>query len=31
LKSETMKARLLQATRRQTGMSIEAVVEKLGV
>jgi antitoxin YefM len=31
LKSETMKARLLQAAQRQTGMSFEAVVEKLGV
>jgi antitoxin YefM len=31
LKTETMKDRLLQAARRQTGLSFEAVVEKLGV
>ncbi|MGA2716488.1 MAG: type II toxin-antitoxin system prevent-host-death family antitoxin [Bryobacteraceae bacterium] len=31
LKSETMKDRLLQAAQRQTGLSFEAVVEKLGV
>jgi antitoxin YefM len=31
LKSETMKARLLQAARRQTGLSLEDVIEKLGV
>ena len=31
LKSETMKDRLLQAARRQTGLSLDAVIEKLGV
>ena len=31
LKSETMKDRLLQAAQRQTGLSLEAVVEKLGI
>jgi antitoxin YefM len=31
LKSEAMKDRLLQAAKRQTGLSIEAVTEKLGV
>ena len=31
MKSETMRDRLLQATKRQTGMSFEAVIEKLGV
>jgi antitoxin YefM len=31
LKSESMKARLLQAAQRQTGLSFEDVVEKLGV
>jgi len=31
LKSETMKDRLLQATQRQTGLSFEAAVEKLGI
>ena len=31
LKSETMKDRLLQAGQRQTGLSFEAVIEKLGV
>jgi antitoxin YefM len=31
LKSEAMKDRLLQASRRQTGLSFEDVVEKLGV
>ena len=31
LKSEAMKDRLLQETRRQTGLSFEDVVEKLGV
>ena len=31
LKSETMKDRLLQAARRQTGLSFEAAVEKLGI
>jgi antitoxin YefM len=31
LKSETMKDRLLQAARRQTGLSLEDVIEKLGV
>jgi antitoxin YefM len=31
LKSETMKDRLLQAARRQTGLSLEAAVEKLGI
>ena len=31
LKSEAMKDRLLQATRRQTGLSFEDVIEKLGV
>jgi prevent-host-death family protein len=31
LKSEAMKDRLLQAARRQNGLSFEAVVGKLGV
>jgi PHD/YefM family antitoxin component YafN of YafNO toxin-antitoxin module len=31
MKSETMRDRLLQAAQRQTGMSFEAVIEKLGV
>jgi antitoxin YefM len=31
LKSETMKRRLLEARDRQGGLSIEAVVEKLGI
>lgn len=31
LKSETMKDRLLQAAGRQTGLSLEDVIEKLGV
>ena len=31
LKSETMKQRLLAAAQRQAGLSIEAVVEKLGI
>jgi antitoxin YefM len=31
LKSETMKDRLLQAAQRQTGLSFEAAVEKLGI
>ena len=31
LKSETMKQRLLAAKQRQGGLSLEAVVEKLGV
>ena len=31
LKSEAMKQRLLAAVRRQDGLSIEAVVEKLGI
>jgi hypothetical protein len=31
LKSEAMKDRLLQAARRQTGLSFEDVIEKLGV
>jgi len=31
LKSAPMKDRLLHAAQRQTGLSIEAVVEKLGV
>jgi PHD/YefM family antitoxin component YafN of YafNO toxin-antitoxin module len=31
LKSRAMKDRLLQAAHRQTGLSLEAVVEKLGV
>jgi antitoxin YefM len=31
LKSQTMKDRLVQAAQRQTGLSFEAVVEKLGV
>jgi antitoxin YefM len=30
-KSEAMKDRLLQAARRQTGLSFEDVIEKLGV
>ena len=31
LKSEAMKARLLAAKQREAGMSIEAVIEKLGI
>jgi len=31
LKSETMKQRLLAAARREGGLSIEAVVEQLGI
>jgi hypothetical protein len=31
LKSETMKGRLLAALRRRDGISLEAVVEKLGI
>jgi PHD/YefM family antitoxin component YafN of YafNO toxin-antitoxin module len=31
LRSQTMKQRLLQASQRQDGLSIEAVVEKLGI
>jgi antitoxin YefM len=31
LKSESMKVRLLQAAQRQTGLTFEDVVEKLGV
>ena len=31
LKSDTMKQRLLAAARRQNGLSLEAVVEKLGI
>jgi hypothetical protein len=31
LKSEAMKKRLLAATQRRDGLSIEAVVEKLGI
>lgn len=31
LKSETMKERLLAAAKRQNGLSLEAVVEKLGI
>ena len=31
LKSEAMKDRLLQASRRQTGLSFEDVIEKLGI
>ncbi len=31
LKSETLKQRLLAAARRQDGLSLEAVVEKLGI
>jgi prevent-host-death family protein len=31
LKSANMKDRLLQAAQRQTGLSLEAVIEKLGV
>jgi len=31
LKSETMKRRLLAAAERQGGLSIEAVIEKLGI
>ena len=31
LKSAAMKDRLLQAARRQTGLSVEDVIEKLGV
>ena len=31
LKSEAMKQRLLAAKQRQDGLSIEAVVEKLGI
>ena len=31
LKSETMKQRLLAAAQRQNGLSLEAVIEKLGI
>ena len=31
LRSDAMKDRLLQAAQRQTGLSLEAVVEKLGI
>jgi antitoxin YefM len=31
LKSETMKRRLLAAAQRREGLSIEAVIEKLGI
>jgi len=31
LRSEAMKQRLLQASQRQEGLSLEAVVEKLGI
>lgn len=31
LKSETMKRRLLAAKQREGGMSLEAVIEKLGI
>jgi len=31
LKSEAMRDRLLQAARRQSGLSFEAAVEKLGI
>ena len=31
LKSETMRRRLLQAKERQEGLSIEVVIEKLGI
>jgi hypothetical protein len=31
LKSQTVKERLLQAAQRQTGLSFEAAVEKLGI
>jgi hypothetical protein len=31
LKSETMKQRLLQAALRREGLSLEAVLEKLGI
>jgi len=31
LKSETMKQRLLAAAQRQSGLSVEAVIEKLGI
>jgi antitoxin YefM len=31
LKSETMKDRLLQVAHRQTGLSFEAAVERLGI
>jgi antitoxin YefM len=31
LKSEAMKDRLLQATHRRTGLSLEAALEKLGI
>jgi PHD/YefM family antitoxin component YafN of YafNO toxin-antitoxin module len=31
LKNETMKNRLLQASQRQEGLPLEAVVEKLGI
>jgi hypothetical protein len=31
LKSEAMKQRLLAAARRQDGLSLEAVVEQLGI
>jgi antitoxin YefM len=30
-KSETMKQRLLAAAKRQNGLSLEAVIEKLGI
>jgi antitoxin YefM len=31
LKSEAMKRRLLDASQRQEGLSVEAVIEKLGI
>jgi len=31
LKSKTMKERLLQAARRQTSLSLDAAIEKLGI
>lgn len=31
LRSETMKQRLLAAAKRQNGLSLEAVIEKLGI
>ena len=31
LRSETMKQRLLAAAQRQNGLSLEAVIEKLGI
>jgi len=31
LRSETMKLRLLAAAKRQNGLSLEAVIEKLGI